>query len=871
MAIAAAAEDVITITFDLGAGATTARRTGATELHPLWTSLASIHPPTDTVGAAVGGYDGYVTIAGDDDRYPTTRRTAALYRFDPTIGKIRKQLYEGPSYHEGEEENQDDAVVRCADIKLTFEYDIKKEMTSVNAYRVKGEEVVGALAVSGNAATSLLKGAPLKTDHTFVLKCSPSGASILATATGGTTLYLTATFQSSGVSLNLAWSAEEALGAISSATFLDESHVPVPSSAEEEEDEEEALIHGLSFPSRLASQADSLKSFLAGGVATYLRNALFSSGDGKSRDAAFGFSKVAVLLNARQHMLVGSELGGRARGALRWTKRLDPSAAWHRVIHGGPSARTGVNGGQDGHALHGHEILVLSYVPAETGARGYSGEGGAEGAGTLRWTCLDGLTGRVHHESKIELGGGGGGVAQIVPLHSPHHAAGECRQMAALVREDDSVGVVPDTPHAREVLGEAIRTANGGNGLYAHTLNRSAGDIRSLRIESSEAGSKAMLVGEASFSPDKERVVSVAYPRRNEVIQSPATILGDDSLLLKYLNPHLCVVVTEATPAFLSRMGGDDDEEDGGFHKALGTEGKGSGGDSDAGKTKPLGVTKPGEESPSAPPPAKAPIPSLFVNVLDTVSGRVLHRASHSRLPDNSDSLASTKSVTNVPVLISENWIVYAFPNARTQRTELGVLTLHEGMIDKTGITMTSSPDQDLSFSSLTSPRPIVLSKTYGLQVPVKALGITTTRGGISVKHVLLSTGVKGSVSAVDRRTLDPRRPTGEPKQSEKAEGLIRYFPLIPLTTKFTPSYDLEVRDAAVIESAAAQVESASLTLAFGGPDVFYARLSPSRGFDLLPDSFNRPLLSVVVLGLVAVVVALKGMSNKKMVAVGWT
>lgn len=875
MGIAANVEDVITISTDHGGSAAGARRTGLTELHPLWTSMTSIHPPTNTDGAAVGGYDGYVTVAGDDDRYPTVRRTAALYRFDPTAGKIGKQLYEGPTYNQGEEETEDDAMVRCADVKMTFEYDDETERTAVHAYKIKGEEVVSALAVSGDAGAALPAGGPLRTDDVVVLKCSATGASILATATGGTTLYLSAAFKSDRVALNLKWSAEEALGAVSSATFLDETHLPTPSASASEDDEEEALLRGLTFTSRLASQVESLKSFLAGGVTSHFTSVLFSSGDeSKSREIAFGFSKVAVLLNSAQHVLLGSDMGASSKGALRWTKRLHPDAAWHRVVHGGPSGRSGTNGGfRDAHASHGHEILMLSYVPPASQERGYNGGKSEEGAGTLRWTCLDGLSGRVlHSDSKIALTSR---VAQIVPLHAAHHhGGGECRQMAAVLHEDDSVTTVPNTDHGREVLGDVLETAGGGgggNGLYVHTLNRSSGTFRSLRIESADERSKATPVGEAAFNPARERVVSVAYPKRNEVVQSPATIIGDDSLLLKYLNPHLCVVVTEATPEFLAGLDkeGGADNAGGGFYEALGAEGKGS--TADASKTKPLGATNPGEESPSSPAPAvKQPAPSLFINVVDAVSGRVLHRASHSHVPDIGTA-AAPPPVSDVPVLISENWIVYAFPNGRTQRTELGVLTLHEGMIDKTGITMMTSPDQDTAFSSLTSPRPIVLAKTYGLQTPVTALGVTTTRGGISNKQVLAATGPGGSVASIDRRMLDPRRPTGEPKLSEKTEGLVKYFPLLSLTPKAMPTYTLEVSGVRSIESAAAMVESQSLTLAFGGPDVFFARLSPSRGFDLLPDSFNRPLLSAVVVGLVAVVVTLNKMSKKKMVAVGWT
>ena len=185
------------------------------------------------------------------------------------------------------------------------------------------------------------------------------------------------------------------------------------------------------------------------------------------------------------------------------------------------------------------------------------------------------------------------------------------------------------------------------------------------------------------------------------------------------------------------------------------------------GKKKPVGVTKPGEEAPSV---VKTASPTLFINIVDTVSGQILHRASHAHAAPGS-TLADD---ANVPVVISENWIVYTFPNARTRRTELGVITLHEGMIDKHGITAFSTPEQQESFSSLTSSKPIALTKTYALSVPVSAIGVTNTKNGISSKNILLATGAKGQVIRIDRRLLDPRRPSGEPKDTEKKEGLMQ-------------------------------------------------------------------------------------------------
>lgn len=446
-------------------------------------------------------------------------------------------------------------------------------------------------------------------------------------------------------------------------------------------------------------------------------------------------------------------------------------------------------------------------------------------------------------------------VAQIVPIYVPHHDASSVdsfRHAAVILHEDESATIIPDSPSGKAAVAAAIDGA-GRNGLFTHTINRNSGSIKAYRFHVSTDDAQniiAQQVGGSAFIPEQETIVSVAYPRRNEIVQSPARILGDDSLLLSYLNPHLSVVITVASS---NGSGPADDISGDTVARALS--------DSSSQKAKPLGATKPGEES----PPATSSLslsssPDLFVNLVDTVSGRILHRAAHS------DATTST----DVPVLISENWVFYAFSNLKSRRTEIGVMSLHEGMIDKQGITAFSSPDQELTFSSFTSPKPIVLAKTYTVASSVTALGVTTTKEGISSKQILMASGEGGQLVSIDRRMLDPRRPTGQIKDSEKKEGLHQYHPLIPVSTLRISSYSQRIESVTSIVSTATNIESQSLFLAHGGPDLFFTRLSPSRGFDLLPDSFARALLSMVVVGLCFLVASVKGMSTKKMTGVSW-
>jgi hypothetical protein len=137
--------------------------------------------------------------------------------------------------------------------------------------------------------------------------------------------------------------------------------------------------------------------------------------------------------------------------------------------------------------------------------------------------------------------------------------------------------------------------------------------------------------------------------------------------------------------------------------------------------------------------------PNFFVNVVDSVSGRVLYRASHT------GAISSPAPIT----VISENWVFYTFMNAKTRRAELGVLSLYEGMIGSDALTAFTSPEQTLSFSSLDAreSKPVVLAKTFSLTKPATALGMTSTLGGISGRRLIIA-GIDNRITAVDRKML---------------------------------------------------------------------------------------------------------------------
>eukprot|EP00986_Skeletonema_menzelii_P009847 scaffold4589_cov79-Skeletonema_menzelii.AAC.21 len=802
-----------------------------------------------------------LTISGVDDRYPTSSRIESL--FEVTVdgsdggGEPFRRVY--GSEKKGDEEIMHSAVVLCPTFEssglvvaavqdgsdvFAMPYAVNEGQTSCSSMAVDGDSSIVPSTRGGSSSTG-------SNDRAHLLECFPHTMTVAFTTTCGMTSAIRFETSSSGsMKATKLWTSEEALGSISSAVFLDETHamaMVAPSDSQEAainaDYEEEKALRDLQFSSRIQMQLNSLREgIFGGGLLSSLKSIAIMSDEKKAeRDIAFGFAKVAVLLSENMHRVVA--LDTMKRNVI-WSMNLHAGASWHKIVHGGQFVSLNDPHGNGG--VNDHEMLAISYV---------------EGASSsVEWKCFDGLGGKIFSgdSSPVKTS-----ISQIVPLrtssHQPHlHDSSGCRQVALLVHSDNTVSVIPNTARSRAIVQEAVTARN--NGLFVHSIDKHTGEFRS-QIVSMKAASDSydlVTVGLTVFDPSQEKIINVSYPRRGEVMQSPSTVLGDESLLLKYLNPHLVVVVTQATPSFFSEMKPDADEEStNGFYNSLST------GASTQQMRKPLGAAKPGEGPPNV---ANTAAPSLFVSLVDSVSGQILHRVSHSHV-DSANELLET---TNVPIVVSENWVVYTFFNQRTRRTDVGVLTLHEGMIDKNGITAFSAPEQELTFSSLESAKPIVLSRTFGLPKAVSALGVTSTKAGISSKQFMFATG-NDQVISLDRRFLDPRRPNGDLKESEKVEGLMKYAPMLPIIPFLTPSHVHEVSSVKSIASASAHVESQSLVLAFGGPDIFFSRVSPSKGFDLLPDDFNRGLLTVVVVGLLVALNVIQRMNKKKMVASFWS
>ncbi|KAL0081975.1 hypothetical protein J3Q64DRAFT_1754353 [Phycomyces blakesleeanus] len=238
---------------------------------------------------------------------------------------------------------------------------------------------------------------------------------------------------------------------------------------------------------------------------------------------------------------------------------------------------------------------------------------------------------------------------------------------------------------------------------------------------------------------------------------------------------------------------------------------------------------------------------TLLVRVVDAVKGSILYEAVH----QNADTIHN-----EVHVVQSENWVVYHYwsNGPLTNGYVAVVMELYEGEKENERVVSTE-------FSSFEDIKPYVQSSAFTFPYPVRTMGVTTTRLGVSNREIIF--GLESDqILGVTKRLLDPRRPMDKPSKDDTEEGLMPYAP-IPDERRSFLSYNEQVAGINHIITSPALLESTSLVFAYG-LDTFYTRSSPSKQFDVLSEDFSKSQLLLTIVGLIVGIMVAGPMVRRK-------
>jgi hypothetical protein len=400
----------------------------------------------------------------------------------------------------------------------------------------------------------------------------------------------------------------------------------------------------------------------------------------------------------------------------------------------------------------------------------------------------------------------------LAPVHDEHHNF----PVILIESETKSVNIFPNNQETRQIL------ANQLGNIYFYLVekasNRISGYFADFSVPNTENSYNSNEIWAISFPSSVESLSSWASADNSEVIQSSVRLIaqGEGGVLFKYLNPNLLVVATVRII-----------DEKGNFST--------------------VSAIKKGSD------------PSVNMYFIDIITGKIIEKLVH-------------KGCTGPIALVStENILVYSYFNVINNNHEISVVELYETKDSSQNSLLAailSSGSKLEPFNSYTSNNPYFLQQTYIFKHGIKQLAVSKSRRGISSKEFLAITQYN-QLLGIPKVLLDPRRPVQEPTALDKQEGLIPYQGELYLDERLILSYNLTIAAAQSITTSPALLESTSMTFTYG-LDLFFRRIQPSQGFDLLNEDFNYVFLIATVTLVIALIVITKQQAKKKELANAW-
>lgn len=326
-------------------------------------------------------------------------------------------------------------------------------------------------------------------------------------------------------------------------------------------------------------------------------------------------------------------------------------------------------------------------------------------------------------------------------------------------------------------------------------------------------------------APPQFRIVDVATRPAHDPVASIGRVLGDRTVLYKYLNPNLAVVA------------------------AISDE---------------TGV--------------------LMTFLIDTVSGQVLSTATYEGVDGSKPVECLLFENTFLCTYFADYSVSFGGDAVQTIKGyHLAVSDLYEstepnnrGVLGNAAQNQSAvEPLEVVADTETGQPLllPAVTSATWVVGSRLTSLAVTQTRQSITVRQVLAYVPRVHGIVGLPRvgAVLDPRRPVGRnPTPQEAEEGLIPYAPQLEIDPRLVVTHERDVLGIEQIVTAATHVESTSVVLAFGRVDVFGTRVAPSLAFDLLDKGFGKLSMLATVAALAAGVFVLRPMVSKKQIDLRW-
>lgn len=293
-----------------------------------------------------------------------------------------------------------------------------------------------------------------------------------------------------------------------------------------------------------------------------------------------------------------------------------------------------------------------------------------------------------------------------------------------------------------------------------------------------------------------ELVTSIVRPIRTTPPASIGKVMGDRSVMYKYLNPNIVLVTT-------TRINTTD---------------------------------------------------TASIYLLDSVSGAILYTATHQFVDKSKPIVSLLCENWFVYTFFAGEDPASDIPTPKGY--QIVVTELYESPLKNDRGPLRGSSNFSSFEPEVMKTKPFAITQSYVSPVAITSLSATSTKQSITTIDILAFLPYPASLLSIPKRILDPRRPIGrDPDPNEREEGLFKYDPVLPVDHKSILSHKrdflyTEGGEKVRIITSPSLMESTSLVFLYDDTDLFGTRLTPSGAFDMLGKGFGKVQLVVTVVGL---------------------
>jgi len=215
----------------------------------------------------------------------------------------------------------------------------------------------------------------------------------------------------------------------------------------------------------------------------------------------------------------------------------------------------------------------------------------------------------------------------------------------------------------------------------------------------------------------------------------------------------------------------------------------------------------------------------------------------------------------SVNLLFDENGIFVTYLNSRTLFYEIWVTEIYRSQIENlfTDMLYKHFFENDLRKSHEDEyyhlqQEYMIIPQKYIFPLGISQIQCVHTLKGVTKRNLLIITP-NNQVYSLDRALLSTRRIEGKPlENTENSFGSIElppYHSILPITPMNVITYNHKLVGLEEIIISPTMFESTSLVLIYGH-DLYFTRVSPEKGFDMLNEDFNYFYLMATVVTILA-------------------